>query len=67
MIRAGIADVPDRYQSITHTDDNGKFDFGGVPFLTLNVYVEKKHFCWERHMQTVVLERLKLKTSVSFE
>ena len=48
MIRAGIANIPDRFETITRTDENGRFDFKGVPHITLNVYVEKKHFCWVR-------------------
>ena len=59
MVRAGIADIPDRYESITYTDENGKFDFQGVPHMTLNVFVERKHFCWQRGMLQVTLDRLK--------
>ena len=50
MVRAGIADIPDRYESITYTDKDGNFDFKGVPHMTLNVFVERKHFCWQRGM-----------------
>lgn len=67
MIRAGIADIPDRFERITYTDENGRFDFSGVPQgMTLNIYVEKKHFCWVRQMLTVSLDRLKTQQKVEF-
>ena len=31
MVRAGIAAVPDRFETTTFTDKNGKFDFKSVP------------------------------------
>ena len=34
--------------------------------MTLNVYVEKKHFCWDRQMKQVEIERLRLTTKVEF-
>ena len=67
IIRAGIADIPNRFERITRTDKNGRFDFKGIPhMMTLNVYVEKKHFCWMRQMMTVTLDRLKYQTAVEF-
>ena len=31
MVRAGIADIPDRFETTTTTDENGIFHFKGIP------------------------------------
>ena len=31
MVRAGIANVPDRFNTVTRTDKDGYFDFKGIP------------------------------------
>lgn len=67
MVRAGIANVPDRFNTVTYTDEKGMFDFKGVPQMTLNVHVEKKHFCWERQMKQVEIDRMKLVMKVEFD
>ena len=68
MVRSGIADVPDRFESITHTDKDGRFDFKGVPHdMQLSVYVEKKHYCWKRQMLTCKLERTAAAQALTFE
>ena len=53
MQEAGIANKPDRFQIITHTDGDGHFEFKGVPQMAMTVYVEKRNFCWEKSYHTV--------------
>ena len=38
------------------TNEYGEFDFEGVPLnqnLTFNIFVQVKHFCWHRTMESI--------------
>lgn len=55
---AGAAADQDYFEIIKTTDEDGRFDFIGVPLADLNIFVEIKHFCWQRGMESLSVNQL---------
>ena len=60
-------DPAERLVILKRTDEDGVFDFEGVPeSMNMNIYVEKLHFCWVRQMLTVTLDKQKPNAVIEF-